>query len=187
MADQFAALLPRHRAFIERQHLFFTASADADGHVNLSPKGLDALRILSDNSVCYLDRTGSGNETSAHLMADERLTIMMCAFEGPPLILRLYGHGRVHLKDTEDYRSLIQRAFGGSEPHGARQIIVLDFDLVQTSCGYGVPHYEYQAERPSLPRWAEAKSEAEIRQYWRDANMVSIDGKPTAFASDAAE
>ena len=95
MATQYERIEPKQRAFIERQHVFFTASAALGSHVNLSPKGLDALRVLGPNTVVYLDRTGSGNETSAHMLADGRLTIMFCAFEGPPLILRLYGRGRI--------------------------------------------------------------------------------------------
>jgi hypothetical protein len=111
---------------------------------------------------------------------------MLCAFEGPPLILRLYGHGRVLPRGSADYAEILHSAFAGEEPHGTRQIVVLDFDLVQTSCGYGVPHHVYQGERPSLPRWAKAKTDEEIRDYWREENAISLDGKPTGIV-DARE
>ena len=179
LAKQFPRLEPAHRAFIERQHLFFTATAAATGRINLSPKGLDSLRVLADDKVAYLDLTGSGSEASAHLMADGRMTIMFCAFSGPPLILRLYGGGTAHRRGSETYRALLPRF--GEEPLGARQIVVLDVDLVQTSCGFGVPLYDYEAERPSLARWAESKGEEGLEAYRREKNAISIDGLPTGF------
>ena len=159
MATQYPRIEPAQRAFIERQRVFFTASAAAGGRVNLSPKDAASLRVLGENAVAYLDQTGSGNETAAHLRADGRLTIMLCAFEGPPVILRLYGRGRVHRRGGAHYARLLAEAFDGAEPAGARQIVVLDVELVQTSCGYGVPLFDYQGERPSLVRWAEAKGD----------------------------
>lgn len=179
MAKQFPSLTPELKSFIERQHIFFTASATADSRINLSPKGLDGFRVVGDNEVCYLDHTGSGNEAAAHLKADGRLTIMFCAFEGPPMILRLYGRGRVARKGTADYARYLAGFFDGNEPAGARQIVIQDIDLVQTSCGYGVPLHEYKEERPSLIRWAEQKGEDGIAAYWREKNMVSMDGLPT--------
>jgi hypothetical protein len=184
MAKQYPALTPPLRAFIERQHIFFTASATAESRVNCSPKGLDALRIIDDSTVCYLDRTGSGSEAAAHLKADGRLTIMFCAFEGPPMILRLYGRGRSLPRGTEHYRILLDRHFGGAEPVGARQIVVLDADLVQTSCGYAVPTYAYEGERPTLDRWAETKGEAGLDAYRAEKNAVSIDGLPTGLVPE---
>jgi len=151
--------------------------------VNLSPKGLDALRVLGSGAVCYLDRTGSGNETAAHLQAHGRLTIMLCAFEGAPLILRLYGQGRVHLRGRADHAPLLAGALAGAEPPGARQIVELAIDLVQTSCGYGVPEYGYQGERAILARFAEARGEDRMKAYWREKNAGSIDGLPTPFVS----
>lgn len=186
MAKQFPRLTAEHQDFLLRQKVFFTASAAADGRVNVSPKGLDALRVLGPEAVCYLDRTGSGNETAAHLRATGRLTIMTCAFEGPPLILRLYGRGRVLRRGGADYAALLAGAFGGEEPPGARHIVSLDIDLVQTSCGYGVPFFDYRGERPSLTRWAEAKGEDGLEAYRREKNAVSIDGFPTGLL-DAAE
>lgn len=175
------AISPAHRAFIEKQHIFFTASAAAEGPINLSPKGLGGFRVLNETTVAYLDLTGSGNETAAYLKADGLLTIMFCAFQGPPLILRLYGRGRVVLRGEPEYRELLDSAFGGDEPVGARQIVVLDVDQVQTSCGYAVPSYAYKAERPSLVRWAEDKGDAGLREYRAHKNMVSLSGLPTGF------
>ncbi len=184
MAKQFPRLEPAHRAFIERQRVFFVASAAPGSRVNLSPKGLDALRVLAPDRVAYLDHTGSGNETAAHLRADGRLTIMLCAFEGPPLILRLYGRGRALQRGSAAYAELLP-AFGDTEPLGARQIVALDVELVQTSCGYGVPLLAYRDERPNLDRWAEAKGEAGLEAYRREENARSIDGLPTGLLEDA--
>ncbi|MFZ4409019.1 MAG: pyridoxamine 5'-phosphate oxidase family protein [Paracraurococcus sp.] len=185
MAKQFPRIEPAHREFLLRQKVFFTASAAADGRVNLSPKGLDALRVLGPDAVCYLDRTGSGNETAAHLRATGRLTIMTCAFEGPPLILRLYGQGRILKRGGAEYAALLEGAFGGEEPPGARHIVHLTIDLVQTSCGFGVPIFDYVEERPTLTRWAEAKGEDGLDAYRREKNTSSIDGLPTGLLEDA--
>ena len=184
MAQQFAKIEPAQRDFILRQHMFFVATAASGGRVNLSPKGLDALRVLGPNCVAYLDLTGSGNETAAHLRADGRLTLMMCAFEGPPRILRLYGQGRVARRGAAEYARLLAEAFEGEEPLGARQIVVLDVDLVQTSCGFGVPLYDYRGERPALARWAEAKGADGLEAYRREHNAHSIDGLPTGPIED---
>ncbi|WP_421723854.1 pyridoxamine 5'-phosphate oxidase family protein [Bauldia sp.] len=170
-------LNPDLEAFIRRQHVFFTATAAEGARINLSPKGLDAFRILDSNTVAYMDWTGSGNETAAHIRADGRLTIMLCAFEGPPNILRLYGHGRVLPRSGDDYRQVLAEAFDGEEPEAARQIIVLDIESVQTSCGFGVPVYAYERERPSLTRWAEA--EDDLAGYRAANNLKSIDGIPS--------
>ena len=187
MAQRFPALEDKHRAFIARQHVFFTASAAAAGHINLSPRSTDTFRILGPNQAMYLDRTGSGNETAAHLLADGRLTIMLCAFEGPPLIMRLYGRGRAIRRGEAEYQALLASQYDGREPPGARQMILLDFDLVQTSCGYGVPLHDYIEERRTLDRWAAAKGEAGIDAYWHEKNLVSLDGFPTGlFATEEA-
>jgi Pyridoxamine 5'-phosphate oxidase len=184
MAKQFPRIEPAHREFLLRQKMFFTASAAADGRVNVSPKGLDALRVLGPDAVCYLDRTGSGNETAAHLRATGRLTIMTCAFEGPPMILRLYGRGRILRRGGADYAALLAEAFDGEEPPGARHIVHLAVDLVQTSCGYGVPLFDYKGERPTLTRWAEAKGEAGLEAYRREKNARSLDGLPTGLLEE---
>src|ERR1700733_9048826 len=159
MGKQFNGIEPAHREFIERQRIFFTGSAAANGRVNVSPKDGAALRILGPNSVAYLDVTGSGNETAAHMRADGRLTLMFCAFDGAPMILRLYGRGQVLPRGSADYLQLLAAAFGNEERAGARQIIVLDVETVQTSCGYGVPLFDYVEERQTLTKWAEAKGE----------------------------
>jgi hypothetical protein len=164
-----------------QQRIFFTASAAAQGRVNVSPKGGAALRILGANSVAYLDQTGSGNETAAHLRANGRLTIMFCAFAGAPLILRLYGQGKVLPRSSFAYRDLLASAFENEERPGSRQIVMLTIDLVQTSCGYGVPLFEYVDERRTLTRWAEAKGETGTEEYRRSNNVFSIDGYPTGI------
>ena len=184
MAKQFASIDDNHRAFIARQQIFFTASAAADSRINLSPRGTDALRVLDDQTVAYLDRTGSSNETAAHLLADGRLTIMLCAFEGLPSILRLYGRGTVLRRDGTAYRDLLDTAFAGQEPPGARQIVRLAVDLVQTSCGYGVPLFESVGPRPNLDRWATAKTPEELDAYRRLKNARSLDGLPTGLFSE---
>jgi len=153
--------------------------------VNVSPRGTDAFAVVDEGAVAYLDRTGSGNETAAHLKADGRLTIMFCAFDGPPTILRLYGRGEVLRRGSPGYADLLKSAFHGVEPAGARQIVRLDIDLVQTSCGYGTPLIDYRGERPSLDNWAHAKGEEGLEGYRREKNMVSIDGLPTGWLDEA--
>lgn len=185
MAKQFAELSDQHRAFIERQHIFFTATAAPTGRVNVSPRPTTALKVLSPNTVVYMDRTGSGNETAAHLRQINRMTLMFCAVDGPPQILRLYGKGQILRRGTAAYAELLESTFGGEEPLGARQIVRLDFDLVQTSCGYGVPLYDYQGERPSLENWAAAKTPEEMEAYQRENNQISLDGFPTGMFEDA--
>ncbi|MEA1831242.1 pyridoxamine 5'-phosphate oxidase family protein [Methylobacterium durans] len=185
MAKQFPRLDERLREFIGRQHVFFTASAAAGTRVNVSPRSTRELRILGDDAAAYLDLTGSGNETAAHLRADGRLTLMLCAFEGLPMILRLYGRGSVLARGGADYARLLDTAFGGTEPPGARQIVHLAIDLVQTSCGYAVPLFDYDGERENLDRWAAAKGEAGLDAYRREKNARSLDGLPTGLFDGA--
>lgn len=167
--------------FIAAQHIFFVATAplSTEGRVNLSPKGLDSFRVLSPQQVAYLDLTGSGNETSAHLQENGRITFMFCAFAGSPSILRLYGQGRVILPDTPDWPDLYKQFV---PLPGARQIIVADIDRVQTSCGYGVPLYEHQGQRQKLVDWAAQKGELGLQDYRQQKNRISIDGLPTPLA-----
>ena len=181
MAKQFTCIEAIHHEFILQQHIFFAASAAAEGRVNVSPKDGAALRILSPNRVAYLDQTGSGNETAAHLRAHGRLTLMFCAFAGAPLILRLYGQGRALPRGGLAYADLLASSFSNEERPGSRQIMVLDIDLVQTSCGYGVPLFEYVADRPTLTRCAEAKGETGLEEYRQSKNAFSIDGLPTGI------
>ena len=173
MADFFTELNDAQKAFIAEQKLFFVATAPSAGRINLSPKGLDTFRCLDGRTVAYLDLTGSGNETAAHLAEDGRMTVMFCSFTRKPLILRLYGHGRVVQPHDDAWPAL----FAHFEPvPGQRQIIVLDVESVQTSCGYAVPHYVFQEERDTLLRWAEHKGEAGLEAYRAEKNQRSIDG-----------
>ena len=183
MGKQFAKIEPEHRAFIERQKIFFVASAPPKGRINVSPKGLSSFRVLGDSDVAYLDCTGSGSETRAHLTAsdDKRLTIMFCAFEGPPVILRLYGQGRSLMRGTPEYADLAHRF---EDMTGARQIVRLSVELVQTSCGMGVPLFDYKQERGSLVRYWTAQGVNNLRKYWGLKNSKSIDGLPTGFVPD---
>jgi len=161
--------------FISKQKMFFVATADIDGRINISPKGLDSLRILDKNRVVWLNATGSGNETAAHMQNQSRMTIMFNSFDENPMILRLYGEAQtVHRNDKnwEELYSLFDPIVG------ARQIFDLSVDLVHISCGFGVPLYEYKGDRQTLKDWSEKKGEDGIQQYWHDKNQVSLDGKP---------
>ncbi len=162
---------------ISQQHVFFVATAplEAGGRVNVSPKGLDSFRILGPKEVAYLDLTGSGVETIAHVRQNGRLTILFCTLEGPPKIVRLYGRGEVLEAGTPAFDALAPRF--ASLP-GARAIIRLAIEQVSDSCGYGVPEYEFRGEREVLPAWAARKSDEELVEYRRTKNARSIDGLP---------
>ena len=181
MGKQFTLIEPSHRQFIESQRIFFNASACAEGHVNVSPRDVAALRIVDPHTAVYIDRTGSGNETAAHLLADGRLTLMFCALEGPPMILRLYGRGRILPRGGEEYGELLASHFEGDEVPGARQMVRLDVEMVQTSCGMNVPLFDYVADREQLTRWAVAKGEDGLNEYRRQKNALSLDGLPTGM------
>ena len=176
MAKFYTELDNSLRRFIAQQKIFFTASAPNDGRVNLSPKGMDSFRCLDSKTVAYLDLTGSGNETAAHIFENGRLTIMFCSFTEKPLILRLYGHGRVVRKNDEDWNRLYSKF---TPIVGERQIIVLEIESLQTSCGFAVPVYELKEERDKLVEWAENKGESGLLEYRQTKNQVSIDGLPT--------
>ena len=182
MAKQFAAIDEARHAFVERQRIFFAGSAAAGSRVNISPRSTEHLHVLGPNAVAYLDLTGSGSETAAHIRAGGAMTIMLCAFDGPPLILRLYGKGHVDFRGSPAYETFLAERYEGREPLGARQVVTLAIDLVQTSCGYAVPLFAHTGERPVLDRWAEAKGEDGLKAYRREKNLVSIDGLPTGFA-----
>jgi hypothetical protein len=178
MGKFYDAIGPAHRAFIEAQHLFFVATAplSPDGRINLSPKGLDSFRVLPDGRVGYMDLVSSGNETSAHTLENGRITFMFCSFEGSPNILRLYGKGFAVLPGTAAWHTYA--------PHftlypSTRQLIVADIDLVQTSCGFGVPLFAYAGERDMHFEWAEKKGEAGLAAYVEQKNLKSLDGLPT--------
>lgn len=181
MAKLFDCITDELQDFIAKQQIFFVATAPLNptGHVNLSPKGQDSFRILSPNRVAYLDLTGSGNETSAHLQENGRITFMFCAFQGAPRILRLYGRGETILPTSSKWNSLASLF---PPIAGMRQIVVAEIDRVQTSCGYGVPLYEYQEQRETLVQWAEKKGESGIQVYHQQKNMVSIDGLTTPLS-----
>ena len=170
-----------HRNFIENQRLFFvcTAPLSEQGHINLSPKGFDCFRILSPTRVGYLDIVGSGNETSAHLFENGRITFMFCAFDGPPKILRLYGKGYTVLPGDAGWDDLSKQF---SILPATRQIIVADIFKVKKSCGFGVPLYEYSGERDHAIKWAENKGETGLEDYKKEKNRISLDGLPTPIA-----
>jgi Pyridoxamine 5'-phosphate oxidase len=178
MAQQYREISDRLAEFIAAQHMFFVATAARDGRVNLSPKGLDSLRVLGPNRVLWLNGTGSGNETAAHLLHVNRMTLMFCSFERQPLILRLYGTAAEIQPDQPEWDEYI-----GIFPFmaGARQIFDVRVDQVQTSCGYGVPLMEYAGERDLMAQWAEKKGPDGLESYRRDKNLTSIDGFPTGL------
>jgi hypothetical protein len=178
MAQQHDALSDKHISFIAEQKIFFVGTATADSRVNVSPKGLNSLRVLGSNRVAWLNVTGSGNETAAHVQLQPRMTLMFCAFEGAPLILRLYGQAKaVHQSDPE-WAELL----GHFEPlPGTRQIFDMQVDMVQTSCGMAVPLYSYEGDRDQLLNWATHKGDVGLAKYWNDKNQLSIDGIPTGI------
>lgn len=178
MAERFLEITSALKKFIEQQKIFFVGTADLDGRVNVSPKGSDTLRVLDKNRVVWLDLTGSGNETAAHLIAKNRITMMFCSFDKKPMILRLYGSGRVLHTGSPEWGEFAELF---SENIGSRQIFDINIDLVQTSCGYQVPFYEYKGERDTLDRWAEKKGRKGIEEYWEKNNKISLDGKPTGI------
>lgn len=181
MAKFYPDINPSLQEFIKEQKIFFTATSTQTGRINLSPKGIDTFRCIDNKTAAYLDLTGSGNETAAHLHEDGRITLMFCSFSDKPLILRLYGQGRViHPRDTE--WQTIYPVF--TAVPGARQIIVIDVELAQTSCGTGVPIYELKAERQAIIDWANKKGEQGLYEYWKMKNIKSIDGLPTKLLED---
>jgi DNA-binding transcriptional ArsR family regulator len=176
MAKFYARLDDGLRKFIGEQKMFFTATAPVEGRINLSPKGMDTFRCLDGGSrVAYLDLTGSGNETAAHLSENGRMTVMFCSFSEQPLILRIYGRGRVVRPDDEEWPALRQHF---PVLPGERQIVLLEVESAQTSCGFAVPVYELKEERRRLVEWSLNKGEGGIRDYRREKNQVSIDGLP---------
>lgn len=164
-------------AFLTAQHVFFvgTAPSGEDGHVNVSPKGMDCFRILDAITVAYLDLTGSGVETIAHLRDNGRITLLFCAFEGPPKIVRLYGRGEAVLPDDDGFAELAARF---PPLPGTRSVIRVHLDRVSDSCGYSVPTYRYVGERNQLTAWAERKGDEGLDTYRRERNVRSIDGLP---------
>lgn len=177
MGRAFDSITPPMRDFIAKQHLFFVATAPSDGgRVNLSPKGYDAFRILDDHRVAYLDLTGSGAETIAHLRDNGRITFMFCAFEGKPNIVRFYGTGRAVFAGDDEWDEM--RSLFGNHPGAVRSIIVADVHRTSNSCGYAVPFMDFVSTRDQLVEWGENKSDEDIEAYWEQKNTTSIDGLP---------
>jgi hypothetical protein len=184
MGKVYEDISPELAAWIAQQHVFFVATAplSRDGHVNTSPKGLDCLRVVGPRQVAYVDLTGSGAETIAHLRENGRIVVMFCAFAGPPKIVRLHGMGTVVTKTSDDWPVWCERfpAFVS-----ARSIIVVDVTRVSDSCGFGVPQMDLSADRDTMIRWAERKGGSGLTAYRRDKNSVSIDGLPALDERDA--
>ncbi len=179
--EQFTELNDKLMEFIRAQHLFFVGTAGAEGFVNVSPKGMDSLRIISPSEIAWLNLTGSGNESAAHVLENRRMTIMFCSFDKQPLILRLYGEAEVIHPRNPEWESLS----GMFPPHpGARQVFRLQISLITTSCGYAVPLYQFQDERTTLNKWAQKHGEQGIEQYWREKNQLSLDGKSTDILAE---
>jgi hypothetical protein len=178
MGKRYSELQPDQTAFIADQHLFFVATAPVKGRVNLSPKGMDALRVVSPNRILWLNLTGSGNETAAHLAHDPRMTIMWCGCEARPLILRAYGTARAVHRNAPDWPALAAHL---PDLPGARQIMDVTIDLVQSSCGFAVPFMDFAGDRPVLHDWAAGKGADGLRDYWRTRNTETIDGAPTGI------
>lgn len=176
MGQQYKALSEKHVDFIQQQKLFFVGTATADSRVNISPKGMDSLRVLDETTLIWLNVTGSGNETAAHVRTHPRMTLMFAAFEGNPMILRIYGEAQaIHQQDAE--WDTYYRQF--TPLPGARQIFKVQIDLVQTSCGMAVPFFDYAGPRDQLRDWASKKDTQALRDYWKEKNQQSIDGLPT--------
>lgn len=178
MGKRYSELQPDQTAFIAEQHMFFVATAPLEGRVNLSPKGMDALRVLSPTRILWLNVTGSGNETAAHVAHDPRMTLMWCGFEARPLILRAYGTARVIHFGQADWAAVASLL---PNLPGARQIFDMTVDLVQSSCGFAVPFMDFVADRPVLHDWAQDKGEDGLRAYWATRNTQTIDGAPTGI------
>jgi general stress protein 26 len=178
MAKRFDSITQKIAKFIEEQSIFFVATAMDKGRINLSPKGLNTLKVIDKNRVIWLNLTGSGNETATHLKSLNRMTIMFCAFEGKPLILRLYGTAKVYHERDIAWKKYIHHfpSFVGS-----RQLIDMHVDLVQTSCGMSVPIMEVKNERNDLNNWAQKLGKEKINDYWKQKNTISLDGYPTGL------
>ena len=176
MAQQYLEMSEKNINFIEKQKIYFVSTATANSRVNISPKGMDSLKILGPNRLVWLNVTGSGNETAAHVSENSRMTIMFVAFEGKPNILRLYGQAKVIHKNDKEWEALLSNF---DNLPGARQIFDLSVDLVQNSCGKAVPFFDYCEDREQLREWAAEKGDEELNKYWERKNQKSIDGIPT--------
>ncbi len=176
MGKQFSEISSEHKEFIAAQKIFFVGTAAEEGRINISPKGMDTFRVIESNKIVWLNLTGSGNETAAHVLKNGRMTIMFCAFEGMPMILRLYGEAKMYHHNDETYHNYISLF---PKIAGPRQIVEMEVDLIQTSCGHAVPFMDFKEERMQLRTWAEKKGEKGIKEYWKENNRSSIDGFDT--------
>lgn len=176
MGTRFDSISPTQQKFIEEQKIFFVGTATADSHINVSPKGMDFFRVMGPNRVVWLNLTGSSNESSAHIQHLPRMTIMFCAFNGAPMILRLFGTAKVIHRNDAQWNEL---AGLFPEAMSARQVFDMQVDIVQTSCGFGVPLMNYEEDRSKLMDWAAKRGPEGIQDYWRDNNQITIDGIET--------
>jgi hypothetical protein len=184
MSNWYKAITPELKQFIATQKVFFVATAPTKGRINLSPKGMDTLRVIGPNRVIYLDITGSGNETAAHLLDNGRITIMFCSFDKTAQIARLYGYGRtIHQHDVNWHEYL---AMFPPEP-GVRQIMEIDIESAMTSCGYGVPWMECLSERDTLRKYWQKRDIEAVTKYQHKENERSIDGLPTGLFTNGQE
>jgi hypothetical protein len=181
MGKRYPELQPDQIVFIGDQHIFFSATTAPGARINLSPKGMDCLRVMSPTRILWLNLTGSGNETAAHLALDPRITVMWCSFTIKPLILRAYGTARAIHQMDPDWADLAAEL---PDQPGARQIIDLTIDLVQSSCGFAVPFMDFREDRPVLKSWAEGKGADGLRSYWDERNRQTIDGLPTGIEAN---
>ena len=193
MGDVYDGIDDKLRRFIEAQHVFFVATAPRDGHVNLSPKGLDSFRVLGPREVAYIDFIGSGAETIAHVRENGRIVIMLCAFQGPPRVVRLHGRAEVLIAGTAEFDALADRAGFAppSTPEATRSIVRVELERVADSCGYGVPLMTMEATRPHFDAWAAKKVRVggadAMRDYQSEKNTSSIDGLPAVELPDVAQ
>lgn len=178
MGKRFTGMTPEHSTFIQKQKMFFVGTAANEGRVNISPKGMDTFRILNANKVVWLNLTGSGNETAAHLIRNDRMTILFCAFDGKPMILRLYGNAKIYHTRDAKYREYIDLF---PKMMGSRQIIELEVDLVQNSCGFAVPLMDFKAQRTLLTDWTGKQGPERLEQYQKEKNVLSIDQYETGI------
>ena len=178
MAERFEKLEDKHITFIQDQHMYFVGTAGSEGFINVSPKGMDSFRVIDTSTVAWLNLTGSGNETAAHVLENGRMTVMFCSFDKQPLILRLYGQATMTQAGEERWDEL-SALF--PQYTGSRQAFTLDLALVQTSCGYAVPYYQLKGERPTLTKWADNRGAPGMRDYWLENNTRSLDGYDTGM------
>lgn len=184
MANQFDSINDTLRKFIEAQHIFFCGTAAPEGRVNISPKGMDSLRVMGPNRIVWRNLTGSGNETAGHLAQINRMTLMWCSFTAKPMIMRAYGTAEtLHPRDADfDAMNGLFPAAGG-----ARQIYDMSVEMLQTSCGYAVPFMDYVSDRDVLTTWTDNKGPDGIADYWRTRNQSTLDGAPTHILSEPGD